>query len=236
MEKYKLMNPDCFAYDKLEKVFKATDKFRPQLTSGSIEEYLFFTDHNNFIEDVSTQLSIEKLILPSRNIDPYLVRKIINACRDQERLDIAYLSLKSGDMEARIIAPHTLVNDGLRWHVRAYCEKNKAFRDFVLSRFHSEVDECVYKVATHTVKDDNEWNKWVEIVIQPDPRLTSIQRKCIEIDYMMENGVLAIPCRAALIKYLLQRLNLHALHHQPEGQQIIVESNCWQQIEPYRIN
>jgi hypothetical protein len=35
---------------------------------------------------------------------------------------------------ARVLEPHTLVNTGLRWHVRAYSEDTCDFRDFVLSR------------------------------------------------------------------------------------------------------
>lgn len=39
------------------------------------------------------------------------------------------------EAEIRLIAPHTLVYSGMRWHVRAYCDKNHDYRDFVLSRF-----------------------------------------------------------------------------------------------------
>lgn len=37
-------------------------------------------------------------------------------------------------VEIRLIAPHTLIYTGMRWHVRACCEKNRQYRDFVLSR------------------------------------------------------------------------------------------------------
>ena len=42
------------------------------------------------------------------------------------------------NVEIRLIAPHTLVYTGMRWHVRAYCEKNGQYRDFVLSRLRGE--------------------------------------------------------------------------------------------------
>jgi len=40
----------------------------------------------------------------------------------------------------RLIEPHTLVYTGMRWHARAYCEKNGQYRDFVLSRLHGQPD------------------------------------------------------------------------------------------------
>ena len=45
------------------------------------------------------------------------------------------MSFTTPDAETRLIAPHTLIYTGMRWHVRAYCEKNRDYRDFVLSRF-----------------------------------------------------------------------------------------------------
>ncbi|EHR42575.1 transcriptional regulator [Alishewanella jeotgali] len=68
--------------------------------------------------------------------------------------------------------PNCLDDSGwpLRWHVRAYCEKNRAFRDFVLSRFRRinglEGD------ADFTKADDKRWNNKIDIVLVPDSRLT----------------------------------------------------------------
>ncbi|MGL6360144.1 MULTISPECIES: hypothetical protein [Aeromonas] len=42
----------------------------------------------------------------------------------EEFLDGAdYASLSSEEQSGSNIVPHTLVYDGIRWHVRAYCEK-----------------------------------------------------------------------------------------------------------------
>ncbi len=45
------------------------------------------------------------------------------AARSQLRVDVDYVSLSSAEQSGRNIVPHTLVYDGIRWHVRAYCEK-----------------------------------------------------------------------------------------------------------------
>jgi predicted DNA-binding transcriptional regulator YafY len=214
-------------YDPKIKRHQPSQHFTPQLTQGSLEEYLSF-----FGESTKHQC-LELLNPPIRNINPKLVRQIIQACRQKLRLDIEYLSLSSGDREGRIISPHTLVNDGIRWHVRAYCEKNKQYRDFVLSRF-SANPECEGQ-AKFTEEQDAEWNKQVTVTLIPDSRLSDIKKHCIELDYMMTNGKLDIPCRAAQVKYLLQRLRVDSYHHKPEGQQIIVDSDCWEALAPYRM-
>ncbi len=239
IEQYKQTYPDnTFYYDASLKCHVPSGEFKALLSSGDLNEYQHYLSASVKQEPTANTISsiYHHLPLPKRNTSPKLVRHVIQACRKQQKIDIGYYSIKSGDIEARIISPHTLVNDGVRFHVRAYCEKNKQYRDFVLSRFHDEIEECAYKQAEFTQKDDSEWNTWLDIVLQPDPRLSTNKRKAIEMDYLMKEGKLIIPCRAALIKYLLQHLHLNALHQHPEGQQIIVESQCWQAIKPYRMS
>lgn len=227
---------NAFDYNRSTKRHTPTEQFTPQLTQGTLHEYLSFFGRDAIaswegVDQKSTHL--ELLNPPLRNINPKLVRRIIQACNQSLRLDIEYLSLSSGDMEGRIISPHTLVNDGIRWHVRAYCEKNRQYRDFVLSRFNADpvFEEC----AKFTREHDTDWNTWLTILLVPDPRLSDIKKRCIELDYMMVDGQLEIPCRAALVKYLLQRLRVDNYHHKPEGQQIIVESGCWESLSAYRM-
>lgn len=63
------------------------------------------------------------------------------------------MSFTTTDDETRLIAPHTLVFTSMRWHVRAYCEKNGDYRDFVLSRFRGE-PELMDDVSEHTREAD----------------------------------------------------------------------------------
>ncbi len=51
------------------------------------------------------------------------MRGLVQAARGQLRVDVDYVSLSSEEQSGRNIVPHTLVYDGIRWHVRAYCEK-----------------------------------------------------------------------------------------------------------------
>lgn len=234
---YQVSHPDNFEqYNVKLKAHTPKSSFTPHYTKGSLSEYLLFFGSLELIEsnefDKNT-LHLEMLPTPTRNIEPALIRSIIKACKYHKRLDVGYYSVKSGVNESRIISPHTLVYDGMRWHVRAYCERSRAYRDFVLSRFHEE--PVIETNAIYTKETDTDWNTYINIVIQPDPRLNNNQRKAIVMDYKMENGQSTIKCRAALVKYLLQKLRLDSYHHSPEGQQIILEQECWQMIEPYRL-
>ena len=104
------------------------------------------------------------------------------------------------------MAPHTLVYTGMRWHVRAYCEKNREYRDFVLSRFRGEPD--LMDVSEHTREQDEAWNTPVTVLIEPDARLSPAQKAIIEVDYGMADGQLPVETRGALVQYVLQRFGI----------------------------
>ena len=146
-------------------------------------------------------------------------------------MDIGYASVSNPEYEERIISPHSVVFSDLRWHVRAYCEKNQAFRDFVLSRFNGVFND--EGEATQLEEHDKNWNTWLDVVIEPDSRLNPAQKRIIEMDYQMENGQKTLCTRAALLMYLLQKLRVEQYKPTAEAQQIIVNSECWKRIEQY---
>ena len=134
------IGPDNLHYDKHLKGYTPALDFRPRVTRGQADEYLLLMARNNELSDVFEGLSlqstnVELLNVPVRDVQPEVVRPLVTAARQQRRLEVDYVSLHAPDREGRIIVPHTLVHTGLRWHVRAWCEKNQDYRDFVLSRF-----------------------------------------------------------------------------------------------------
>ena len=132
------------------------------------------------------------------------------------------MSFKSPEPEGRTIAPHTLVYTGMRWHVRAYCERNRDFRDFVLSRFRGI--NGIEGDANMTKEKDERWNTKIDIVLVPDSRLTDYQKDIIVEDYNMQNGKRVFSVRSALVPYAVQALNLDLakIEARPEAQQIMV--------------
>ncbi|MDT4878217.1 hypothetical protein FQZ97_1137980 [compost metagenome] len=111
----------------------------------------------------------------------------------------------------------------MRWHVRAYCEKNRDYRDFVLSRFRG-IPELMDDRTDHGRENDPGWITPLQVIIEPDSRLKPEQRAIIEADYGMQDGRLVIETRGALGQYVLQRYQIDPtkVHAKATAQQIVV--------------
>ncbi len=223
------VGPGNLEYDKYLKGYKPTAGFAPRVTRGLADEYLHLMARNNELLNVFESLAldvanVEVLSVPVRDVRPEVLRPIMQAARQQRRLEVDYVSIGNPDREGRIIVPHTLVYTGLRWHVRAWCEKNLEYRDFVLSRFRGIPD--ILEDSPHGVAGDIEWNTRVTIRIVPDPRLAPAQREVVEADYGMSDGVLAVTTRGKLVPYALKLLHIDPAEtlQEPAAQQIIVEN------------
>lgn len=225
------VGPGNLEYDKFLKGYKPTAEFEPKVTQGLADEYLHLMARNNELLNVFQSLSlnvanVEVLSVPVRDVKPEVLRPIMQAARQQRRLEVDYVSVNNPDREGRIIVPHTLVYTGLRWHVRAWCEKNQGYRDFVLSRFR-DIPE-IMEESEHGVDGDIEWNTTVSIRIVPDPRLSPEQQQVVEVDYGMVNGVLEITTSGKLIPYALKLLHTDPREElkDPTAQQIVVENRA----------
>lgn len=230
------VGPGNLEYDKFLKGYKPTTQFNPQVTEGLADEYLHLMARNNELMNMFESLSldmanVEVLSLPVRDVKPEVLRPIMQAARQQRRLDVDYVSLSHPDREGRIIVPHTLVYSGLRWHVRAWCEKNAEYRDFVLSRFRGIPD--IMDESEHGPAGDIEWNTHIIVRIVADPRLNAEQQEVVEMDYGMEHGMLEISTRARLIPYVLQLLHIEAneMTEDPTAQQIVVKNGA--ELKPW---
>jgi predicted DNA-binding transcriptional regulator YafY len=223
--------PENLEYNASIKGYSPCIGFAPKFTQGRLDEYQYLVGQGleTNLSEIAT--GFDALQLPIRNLSPQLVQPILKACREHLRLDIGYLSLSSPDYQDRIISPHTLVYDGLRWHVRAWCEKNQAYRDFVLSRFRG--DYAFEGNAEYTADQDELWQARVDVIIQPDPRLSEAQKRIIELDYAMENGQRCLSTRAALVTYLLQRLRIDLYQTTAEAQQIILTPESRKEVVQY---
>lgn len=221
--------PKNLTYDKQIKGYVPSKVFKPLFINDSASAYLHLLYQNNerapHIEGLALAYAHTKVLdVPDRTIRPQILRPLLKACREGLRLETEYVSLANPEPETRLIAPHTLIYTGMRWHVRAYCEKNREYRDFVLSRLRGE-PELLGK-ADNKITEDAIWNTEVAIVIEPDSRLTDAQKSIIETDFGMLDGKLVIPSRRALAKYVLQRYQIDPkkIEPMPAAQQIVVKN------------
>ena len=231
--------PRNLTYDKQLKGYVPSKLFKPLFIDDSASAYLHLLYQNNerapHIEGLALAYAHTKVLeVPDRSIKPEILRPLLKACRDHLSLEVDYVSLNSPTPEGRLIAPHTLVYSGMRWHVRAYCEKNRQYRDFVLSRLRGEPG--LEGKSENGIDDDEVWNTQTTIIIEPDSRLTPAQKAIIEADYGMQNGQLLIPTRRALVKYVLQRYQIDPtkMEPRPEAQQIVVKNLA--ELEPWFYN
>lgn len=228
--------PGNIEYDKYLKGYRPTARFEPRVTRGTADEYLHLMTRQEQLMGVFEALplataNVEQLQMPTREVSAEILRPMIQAARQGRRLEVDYVSLQNPDREGRIIVPHTLVFTGFRWHVRAWCEKNRSYRDFVLSRFRGEAE--LLDVSEHNAAGDANWQTRVEVHLRPDPRLNFAQQEVIATDYGMVNSELRLFSRATLVTYLLQLLQLdpRVLNDNPLAQQIVLANR--ESLEPY---
>lgn len=139
-----------------------------------------------------------RLVHPKADIIAALMRAIHN----KQPIECGYVSLSSGE-SSRQIVPHAIVNNGHRWHVRAYDRKHQQFRDFVCTRF-TFVKLLQQDINTQEGRAyDQQWDQELSLTIVPHPSIN--QPLAIEMDYGMKDCKLEVPIRAALAPYLLRQ-------------------------------
>jgi predicted DNA-binding transcriptional regulator YafY len=228
---YKKLYPNALNYNAREKRYEPTEEFLPEFTSGSFQEYISLI-HG----ELSSSLPTSFLPGTHRPPSPYIVRPIINAIENNLRLDVSYASISSPEFTERIISPHSMIYDGNRWHIRAWCEKNQDYRDFVLTRIKEVFG--TEGVSASGLEEDKGWNTWVNLSIEPDPRLNDPRREIIAMDYGMiadDSGQLTrtYRVRGALVIYWLQQLRLDSYSDRAEAQQIVLSDSCLDDAEKW---
>lgn len=190
------------------------EDFAPGFSRGDVHEYLNLLQsadvHSHYLTAPTDRATpIEKLPEAVRAVNPEVVRIILEAVRNKQRVISQYRSISEPCGMERIIAPHTLVSANGRWHVRAYCEKSRAFRDFMLQRFKTipELESDRYDYSDPTL--DTEWNRYVTMKVVPNPELDPEQQQVVADDYDMgDEKFLTISLRASLVKYKVVDLRI----------------------------
>jgi hypothetical protein len=165
--------------------------------------------------------SYDSATTPTRGVNEKILRSVVAAIRRSEAIEVKYQSLSRPEPRWRWIAPHAIGFDAFRWHARAFCLTDDAFKDFLLSRIIETRGTQPSKVRPDT---DMDWNEQVSIEIGPHPELSESQQKVIALDYGMSGGRAKIPVRKALLYYALKRLGLDTdpSARRPQDQQIVL--------------
>lgn len=204
--KYIDLAPKNLIYSPRRREYVPSDDFNPifnyspsRVASTLAEGFGDGLEDNERIElacETPTQLN-----RPNLQILAVVSRAIAN----NRAIRIRYRSLSSGETEREIV-PFALVDNGLRWHVRAFDRRRKRFTDFVLTRIVEPTLLEEPPLETEQIQHDIQWNTFVTIDLIPHPSLQ--HKETIEADYNMQNGVLTVQLRGAVAGYVLRRWNV----------------------------
>jgi hypothetical protein len=231
LRRYGERAPGNLLYDKSLKRYFASPTFAPQLLRPDADQYLgrlrSVTDLTVRATDewFSQIPAAESMPLPQRRADVQVLRSLLRAIRNRRSVRVLYQSMNSQRPEPlwRWISPHAFANDGLRWHVRAFCHLDLRFKDFLLPR-------CL-KIEGDAPQDadgtsDRAWQSVFSVVLIPNPELSSSQQSIVAQDYCMENGKISISIRRSFLYYFQKRLRLDVARalDNPRETPVVVEN------------
>ncbi|MBA4136167.1 MAG: hypothetical protein C0518_02485 [Opitutus sp.] len=197
---YLQQNPRALQYNLNRKRYEASATMRPAFGEGTLEEALQVWQN-----DPGQRLDrVARISLPERTADARVTRNLVRATFERDALEIYYFSIHSGTEKWRVIRPHAFAHDGYRWHVRAWCEEDEAYKDFVLGR----IAKTRPGVATKTPPPDEEWTSFVTLRFRAHPNLSPIQREALARDFGMKGGIGKLKVRKALLFYTQVYLGL----------------------------
>lgn len=199
------INPNALTHDPSVKGYVPAPDFKPVLSTGHISDYLNLLNslNNQPMLHIQEGTTISMVQLPNRAVRPEVVREVIKACRQNRQLHICYASMENPTPSERVIAPHTLVYSGFRWHLRAWCYKRSQYRDFVLSRIYDT--PTLGEPSKHSAEQDGPWQTTIELRLIPNLLLTAEQQALVTHDFAMTSQQLVLTVRQALAQYSLQR-------------------------------
>lgn len=150
---------------------------------------------------------VARVGLPVRQASAQVERSVFRAVWGGLWLRMRYASLSGrGAKGWRRVAPRAFAHDGYRWHLRAWCEDNGGYRDFVLSRVAEA--EWPTESASADLPRDEAWESFEELELVPNPNLSEDRRAAVAADYGAKGGVVRLRVRRALLGYTLRHLGL----------------------------
>jgi len=227
-------NPSLFSFVPTDKFDEVLADLRPQVVLGMFSQNLLSVD-NPCGDEPIYGISAENLPLPARLPEKSVLAQIVRAIKNGRQLKATYHSLSKREEDqssSRIIEPHALINNGLRWHLRAYNHDSYDFRDFVLSRFTEA--QVLETEAESSQSYDDDWMETITLQLKAHPGLNKKQKSALNYDYDIKDGLIELQVRRALVGYLLQQMKVdttseHSLN--PNAYQLVINNR--DEIEPF---
>ena len=205
LARYRELSEDNIVLDQRTKIYIAKVNFKPIFQH--ITDHVLTALSQGFGEAASDKTKPilfceEPRVLSCPSLE--ILSKISRAIYRRKVVRIDYYSFSSGKT-SREIAPFALINNGLRWHARAFDRRSNEFRDFVLTRIENPIVIEDSKPEDHELSiQDAYWSRLIELELVPHPD-HSKDHAIIKMDYEMSEDVLKVKVRAAIAGYLLRQ-------------------------------
>lgn len=156
---------------------------------------------------ITAMPSADVALTPKREIDIAILRRVLEAVRENQSIDVFYQSMNSArpDPIWRRMTPHAFGYDGFRWHVRGFCHVENKFKDFLLPRI---LEVGGKGEPGQSGEHDWLWNNYFDVIVGPHPELTESQKRVVAKDYGLEVDTTVLSVRYAMLFYVLKRLGL----------------------------
>lgn len=200
---YKQLAPHNVSYE--QKHYRYLPTFQPLFQHDS-EKVLAALITGTAAADTGTSSETISHAAPRRLNQPDLntLATVTRAIHSGQVLALTYLSMKKGS-SPRVIVPHSLVDSGLRWHVRGFDRTKGHFRDLVLTRMEDvrALVECSPPMQQELIGADTHWNRIFTLTLIPHP--SRPHPEVIAKDFGMQQGRLQVSLRGAVAGYVMRQ-------------------------------
>lgn len=200
---YKQLAPNNVSYD--QKHYRYLPTFSP-LFQHDADKVLAALTAGVSAADTGRSSETISHAAPKRLNQPALdtLATVTRAIHAGQVLSLTFLSMKKGPGK-RIIVPHSLVDSGLRWHVRAFDRTKGHFRDLVLTRMEDvrALEDCSPPTPQELIAADTQWNRMFTLTLIPHP--SRPHPEVIAKDFGMQQGQLKVSVRGAVAGYVMRQ-------------------------------
>jgi len=216
---YRELNPGASEYEAATKSYLATPSIKAFLTDGTVEEYLALVDRTRTGTD-----PVVRVHMDLGCIDSTLFSLLHRACEDGGGVHLTHGSMRNPGRASREIWPHSLVQAGRRWHVRAWCAQSAAFRDFSLGRIRNARSLDAVRPTEANPALDTAWQTFVDFRLVAHPELSKEQQRLVQDEYFKGASTRGVTERGALLPYLVHDLRaaLDVAREMPPSYQLAV--------------
>ena len=204
---YRGLAPDNLDFDSAGKLYRPSSKFKPLFDHPPLRVLATLSQGFSLVQDVASSPVIPcefpaTLSAPSVEV----LAPITRAIHRGKAVSLAYHSVSSGKTRREIV-PLALVDNGVRWHVRAFDRLRNHFTDFVPTRMEDvEVLETSPVGREERADQDGQWSRIIELKLVPHPNHP--RPEIVQMDYPMQDGVFTVRVRSANAGYMLRRWNV----------------------------